>query len=75
MTQSSQHRDRPRYPLSQAFVVQVQGVGGSDAGFLGRIEHVSSGETIEFASGEALLFFIAATMRRISPRSDQERDP
>jgi hypothetical protein len=47
---------QPTYPQSRAYVVQLHRDAGAPAGaLLGRVVHIVSGETAEFASGRALL--------------------
>lgn len=57
---------QPIFPAEQAFVVQF----GNDAvlgnGCLGRVEHVVSGHSSRFASGEELYGFMNAIRREVA---------
>lgn len=55
-----------REPLSseRAFVVQLRGKGGR---FAGRVEHMASGETLQFDSPEELLAFLQGRPKRGRP--------
>lgn len=56
---------RPLYPLDQAFVVQIhQNAASEQERLYGRVEHVSSGQDVEFSDAEALLRFIKSLVRR-----------
>jgi hypothetical protein len=58
--------------VHRAFVIQLSVDADVDTGrVFGRIEHVVSGQAMYFASLEALLTFIAATLRG-QPASRQE---
>ena len=51
----------PTYPQSRAYVVQLHRDAASPQGaLLGRVVHIASGETTCFASGDALLAWLAA---------------
>jgi len=51
----------PTYPQSRAYVVQLHRDAASPQGaLLGRVVHIASGETTCFATGEALLAWLAA---------------
>ncbi|HYD47750.1 MAG TPA: hypothetical protein VEB21_05355 [Terriglobales bacterium] len=64
MTAQQEPKDRPLYPLDQSFVVQIERsweAGGQTLS--GRIEHVASGEALDFADDQALLRFIDDVLR------------
>jgi hypothetical protein len=55
-------------PAERAFVVQLraQSVPGGDL-FVGRVEHVASGESVRFGSAEGLLAFIVKVLAPAPP--------
>jgi hypothetical protein len=56
-------------PAGRAFVVQLRAQAEQAAGFfVGRVEHIASGEACRFASAEELLAFMAAVLAS-APRS------
>jgi hypothetical protein len=53
----------PTYPQSRAYVLQLHRDAGAPGGaLLGRIVHIASGETSEFASAGALLEWLATQL-------------
>jgi hypothetical protein len=69
--------DVPLLPVRQAFVVQISVEAEAAQGhWVGRVEHVVSGEARHFQSLDDLLCFMAAVLRGASsppaatPRSD-----
>ncbi|MGH7311743.1 MAG: hypothetical protein ACREJV_01125 [Candidatus Rokuibacteriota bacterium] len=60
----------PQYPAQRAFVVQIGGQSDVAHGlFVGRVEHVASGEVTHFHAPEELLAFIGRvlTQSRLAP--------
>ena len=49
--------------MYRAFVVQVSDEYDSATRFLGRIEHVRSGEAVHFGSLDEFLIFLASALR------------
>jgi hypothetical protein len=57
-----------RLPAQRAFVVQLAATAEVASGRLeGRVEHVVSGQAMQFASLEDLLAFMARVLRQRSP--------
>ena len=55
---------RHNLPRQRAFVVQFSAdAAGDTASFSGRVEHVVSGQAIQFSSPEELLAFLADILR------------
>ena len=53
-------REQPSLPVHRAFVVQFRTEATVEEGsFIGRVEHVLSGEATKFSSWEELLAFFA----------------
>ena len=60
-----------RLPAHRAFVVHFGAAGGRGRRFTGRVEHLTSGAAIHFASLRALLAFFA-TRLEAPPTSGKE---
>jgi hypothetical protein len=63
-------------PADRAFVIQLraQTDPGADL-FVGRIEHMTSGEAIRFGSAESLLAFITTVLAPVAPPSGESSAP
>ena len=61
----SREDDRAALPPERAFVLQLRREAeGEAAGFVGRIEHVTSGRNTRFQSVDQAVAFIANVLRR-----------
>jgi hypothetical protein len=63
-------------PAERAFVVQLR--AQTDPGahlFVGRIEHMTSGEATRFDSAESMLAFIATVLAPVAPPSGESSAP
>jgi len=57
---------QPIYPVAGAYVLQLHRDARTEDGrWIGRIEHVASGESFEFATREALVAWLVAHARRL----------
>ena len=64
----------PTYPAIGAYVVQLHREARPDKGlWIGRIEHVSTGASHEFTSGESLIAWLLAQASNVCPDVDGER--
>ena len=53
-------KEQPSLPVRRAFVVQFRAEATLESGgFMGRVEHVQSGQATKFASSEELVAFFA----------------
>ncbi|MBC8166345.1 MAG: hypothetical protein H7Y20_10785 [Bryobacteraceae bacterium] len=57
-----------RKTVRSAFVVQINGLQKSEASLAGRVEHISTGQVLEFTSEQKLIEFMRAAL-------DRESDP
>ena len=56
--------EQPSLPVQRAFVVQLRPEANVERGhFIGRIEHVMSGQAVNFDSLEGLLVFMARMLK------------
>ena len=65
-----QRDDGPILPTERAFVVQFTADAAAVGGILGRVEHVVSGHSTQFATTLALLEFIEEVLRTIGEGAD-----
>jgi hypothetical protein len=72
---SSEATEAP-LPAERAFVVQfrAQTAAGADI-FVGRIEHMASGEATRFGSAEDLLAFVAKMLAPMQPSPEESFNP
>jgi hypothetical protein len=63
-------------PAERAFVVQLRGQSHPRADlFVGRVEHVASGDSERFSSAEELLAFITKVLTPAAPSSGESSTP
>lgn len=69
----SQPASEAPLPAGRAFVVQLRSQSDPSAGlFVGRVEHVASGDSARFSSAEGLLAFMT---RVLAPGAQSPREP